>query len=242
MPIAQAISLGDILTYGGVGMVIVGAMRSIPVRREDGPGPETGLRMSAAEGTVLPQGALVSADSEAEPDHPTPRRSWRLQIYELVVAVPIIAYIVVSILRDPADFRHWEILIWIAAIAAVELMPVPDDDVERHLQSEFPDRTLGRLDLPRTGRRDDRADRHIDQRELRGELPILKALFIRATSPRGDLPRASCSRHVPSGGTSGRGRPAVLRTRGARRDPRVHRRLLRQPHVRRDLQLSRQRR
>ncbi len=35
-PIAQAISLGDILTYGGVGMVIVGAMRAVPVRREDG--------------------------------------------------------------------------------------------------------------------------------------------------------------------------------------------------------------
>ena len=35
-PVAQAISLGDILTYGGVGMVIVGAMRTMPRRREDG--------------------------------------------------------------------------------------------------------------------------------------------------------------------------------------------------------------
>ena len=35
-PVAQAISLGDILTYGGVGMVIVGAMRTMPARREDG--------------------------------------------------------------------------------------------------------------------------------------------------------------------------------------------------------------
>jgi hypothetical protein len=35
-PVAQAISLGDILTYGGVGVVIVGAMRTGPVaRRED---------------------------------------------------------------------------------------------------------------------------------------------------------------------------------------------------------------
>ena len=34
-PVAQAISLGDILTYGGVGMVIVGAMRVTPARRED---------------------------------------------------------------------------------------------------------------------------------------------------------------------------------------------------------------
>jgi len=35
LPIAQAISLGDILTYAGVGVVIVGAMRTVPARRED---------------------------------------------------------------------------------------------------------------------------------------------------------------------------------------------------------------
>jgi hypothetical protein len=39
-PVAQAISLGDILTYGGVGMVIVGAMRTMPARREDGVGAD----------------------------------------------------------------------------------------------------------------------------------------------------------------------------------------------------------
>jgi hypothetical protein len=33
-PIAQAISLGDIFTYGGVGLVVVGAMRG-PVRRRE---------------------------------------------------------------------------------------------------------------------------------------------------------------------------------------------------------------
>ena len=47
-PIAQAISLGDILTYGGVGMVIVGAMRAVPVRREDG--LETEDRMAHVRG------------------------------------------------------------------------------------------------------------------------------------------------------------------------------------------------
>ncbi len=33
-PIAQAISIGDILTYGGVGLVVVGAMRGPSRRRE----------------------------------------------------------------------------------------------------------------------------------------------------------------------------------------------------------------
>jgi hypothetical protein len=35
LPIAQAISLGDILTYAGVGVVVVSAMRTLPARRED---------------------------------------------------------------------------------------------------------------------------------------------------------------------------------------------------------------
>jgi hypothetical protein len=36
LPIAQAISLGDIFTYAGVGVVIVGAMRmTVPARREE---------------------------------------------------------------------------------------------------------------------------------------------------------------------------------------------------------------
>ena len=34
-PIAQAISVGDILTYAGVGLVIVGAMRPASAKRED---------------------------------------------------------------------------------------------------------------------------------------------------------------------------------------------------------------
>jgi Family of unknown function (DUF5317) len=34
-PVAQAISVGDILTYGGMGMVIIGAMRPMPARREN---------------------------------------------------------------------------------------------------------------------------------------------------------------------------------------------------------------
>lgn len=34
-PVEQAISVGDILTYGGVGFVIVGAMRGAPARRRE---------------------------------------------------------------------------------------------------------------------------------------------------------------------------------------------------------------
>ena len=39
-PIGQAISIGDIFTYGGVGVVIVAGMRAPTARREDGPDVE----------------------------------------------------------------------------------------------------------------------------------------------------------------------------------------------------------
>ena len=75
------------------------------------------------------------------------RNALALKLYELAVSLPIVAFIAVSMQHTPDEFKDPQILIWIAAIAAVDLMPVPDDDVERRVQSEFPDRTLGRPDL-----------------------------------------------------------------------------------------------
>jgi hypothetical protein len=46
-PVAQAISLGDIFTYAGVGMVIIGAMRGAPGRRRE---PVTGKAEAAGVG------------------------------------------------------------------------------------------------------------------------------------------------------------------------------------------------
>ena len=45
-PIAQAISIGDILTYGGVGLVVVGAMRGPSRRREPATGAPEVARAS----------------------------------------------------------------------------------------------------------------------------------------------------------------------------------------------------
>ena len=50
LPIAQAISLGDILTYAGVGVVIVGAMRTVPARREDELAEEPGREVAHVGG------------------------------------------------------------------------------------------------------------------------------------------------------------------------------------------------
>jgi hypothetical protein len=50
LPVAQAISLGDILTYAGVGVVIVSAMRTLPARRDDEAEPEPTREVAHAGG------------------------------------------------------------------------------------------------------------------------------------------------------------------------------------------------
>jgi len=136
--------------------------------------------MSAAERTVSPDQAFVSADSETEPHHATPRRSWQLRLYELAVAVPIVSYIVVSILRDPTDFKHWEILIWIAAIAIVELMPVPTTMSSVIFSLSFPIELSVALIFPIPVAAFIALMGTFDKREFRREIPVLKAVFIRA--------------------------------------------------------------
>jgi hypothetical protein len=42
-PIEQAVSIGDVLTYAGVGMVIIGAMRGAPARRREEAVSEPGV-------------------------------------------------------------------------------------------------------------------------------------------------------------------------------------------------------
>ncbi|MEP6758705.1 MAG: EAL domain-containing protein [Actinomycetota bacterium] len=115
-------------------------------------------------------------DEKASP----PPRSLALRFYELAVAIPIVAYVVLSMRHHPEQFQDWQILIWIAAIAAVDLMPVPTTmdsvafslsfPIELSVALIYPVPVAAFIALVGAG----------DKREFRGELPFLKALFIRA--------------------------------------------------------------
>src|SRR3954453_17007773 len=48
----------------------------------------------------------------------------RATVYSLIIAVPTISYLVVSISRTPEEFTR-EGLLWVALVAAAELLPVP---------------------------------------------------------------------------------------------------------------------
>ena len=106
-------------------------------------------------------------------------RRWILRGYELVVSIPLLAYLTVEVANDPRQFLDWRILIWIAAIALVDLMPVPvarsfdfslSFPLELSVALLYPPPVAALIVLLGSA----------DIREFRRELPPLTALFIRA--------------------------------------------------------------
>jgi diguanylate cyclase (GGDEF)-like protein len=123
--------------------------------------------------------ALVSADTE--PEAPVaPKRTLALKLYELGVSLPIVAFIAFSMQLMPEEFKDPQILIWIAAIAAVDLMPVPTTMSSVAFSLSFPIELSVALLYPPPVAALIALLGSSDQREFRGQLPILKALFIRA--------------------------------------------------------------
>jgi len=113
-----------------------------------------------------------------------PPRTRAVKIYEVAVSLPVIAIIAWSLIQHPGAFHEtgqspWTILIWIVAIAAVDLMPVPTAmssvafslsfPIELSVAMLFPVPVAGLIALLGTS----------DNREFRGELPFTKGLFIR---------------------------------------------------------------
>src|SRR3954468_20220260 len=127
----------------------------------------------------------------ADPDTPAPR-PLALRIYELAVTLPIIGFIAISFILDPSIMNQtggptWQIIIWIVAIAGVDLMPVPTTmssvafslsfPIELSVAMLFPVPVAGLIALLGTS----------DTREFRGELPLWKGFFIRAQIAAGAI-------------------------------------------------------
>jgi diguanylate cyclase (GGDEF)-like protein len=107
------------------------------------------------------------------------RRRTATKVYELVVALPLIAWIVFEYTRDPLQFGTPLLLVWILAIAMVDLMPVPTS-VELNFSLSFPLQLAVALIYPPPVAAAIALLGTSDKRELRRELPLAKSLFIRA--------------------------------------------------------------
>ncbi len=127
----------------------------------------------------------------------------------------------------PEEFKDPQILIWIAAIAAVDLMPVPTTMSSVAFSLSFPIELSVALLYPPPVAALIALLGSSDQREFRGQLPILKALFIRAQIAGAVICESLVfKKAVPDvGGDRERSASLPVRPGGDRRDHRLDRRL-----------------
>ncbi len=123
---------------------------------------------------------VIETHAETPAEESAASRTMLLRLYELVVTVPILVFIGMAAWRDPSGFADWEILVWIAAIAIVDLMPVPTTMSSVAFSLSFPIELSVALIYPVPIAALIALVGSTDRREFHGELPLLKALFIRA--------------------------------------------------------------
>ncbi|MGZ4132136.1 MAG: putative bifunctional diguanylate cyclase/phosphodiesterase [Actinomycetota bacterium] len=129
----------------------------------------------------MPEAETEAIAPEA-PAAPVPsRRSFALKLYELAVTIPVVVCIVAFFLRDPAPFydKPIEILIWTVAIAAVDLMPVATTIAKIDFSLSFPLELSVAFLYPPPVAALIAVLGASDMREVRREIPLLKALFNR---------------------------------------------------------------
>jgi diguanylate cyclase (GGDEF)-like protein len=107
-------------------------------------------------------------------------RSAGLRLYEIAVALPVVLFIGYFFRTNPDEFLKPEILVWMLAIATVDLLPVPTTVSSVAFSLSFPLELSVALIYPPPVAALIALVGASDPRELRREMPFLKALFIRA--------------------------------------------------------------
>jgi diguanylate cyclase (GGDEF)-like protein len=130
---------------------------------------------------------LEAAPDDASHTAPVTRRERRrahdrrtsIRVYELMVTVPVVAYLVWSVFHDPQPFSEWQLYVWTIAVAVAELLPVPTN-VSMRFSLSFPLELSAAMLFPTPAAAAIAFVGSADPREFRGEVPPLKALFVRA--------------------------------------------------------------
>jgi diguanylate cyclase (GGDEF)-like protein len=120
----------------------------------------------------------MSTAEEVRAADPRERRT-KTRIYELAVALPLVLWLLAEFVGDPLQFGDPMLLVWIVAIAVVDLMPVPTS-VELNFSLSFPLQLAVALIYPPPVATAIALLGTSDTRELNKELPLPKSLFIRA--------------------------------------------------------------
>ena len=100
-------------------------------------------------------------------------------MYELLVSVPVVAYLIWSVWADPQLFTDWHMYAWAVAVMVADLLPVPTN-VSMGFSLSFPLELSAALLFPTPTAAAIAFLGATDARELKGEIPPLKALFVRS--------------------------------------------------------------
>jgi diguanylate cyclase (GGDEF)-like protein len=157
-PIGQIVSVGDLFTYAGVAWLILAGMLGAADRRR----------------RRLPRRALSRSEVDATP----PDRRVSLRVMEHAVVLPLFAWLATSMVIEPRAFLDWRVLVFATAIAVIDLMPVAGSG-DLAFSLSFPvELTAALLYAPSVAALIAFLGA-VDRRELRRELPPMKALYIR---------------------------------------------------------------
>ncbi len=107
-----------------------------------------------------------------------PARPFAKRLVEVAVAVPVLCLIVAEMAGDPSGFARPILLMWVAAIAVVDLLPVPTS-VQPIFSLSFPLELAVALIYPPPVAAAVTFIGSSDSRELRGELSFSRAVFNR---------------------------------------------------------------
>jgi diguanylate cyclase (GGDEF)-like protein len=108
-----------------------------------------------------------------------PERGPKLRLLEALIVGPLVLWLVYAFRLHPAEFLDWRILIWVSVIAIVDLLPLQADG-ELTFSLSFPIELSAALVYPPPVAALITLLGAADIRELRGELPALKALYSRS--------------------------------------------------------------
>jgi diguanylate cyclase (GGDEF)-like protein len=106
-------------------------------------------------------------------------RTGTIRAFEFLIVLPLVVWMLVDFRSDPADFLDWRILVWAAAITIVDLLPV-QGSADMAFSLSFPIELSAALVYPPPVAALIAFVGTSDKREVKRELPLMKALYIRA--------------------------------------------------------------
>jgi diguanylate cyclase (GGDEF)-like protein len=110
-------------------------------------------------------------------------RRLHIRLFEALVALPTVVWLLWEVYQDPTRWNQgtseWSILLWVAAVATAELLPVPTN-VSMGFSLSFPLELSAAVIFPAPVAASIALLGSGDSREFKRQIPPLKALFVRA--------------------------------------------------------------